>query len=113
MYCIGTDQQTGGKLLLGRASSVCFTYRIGDRDTYRIGGDEFVAFVKDGRTERIGGMITDINAEMETHGYHVSIGVCSCEKPIDIDSVIKSAEAHMSDEKKRYYDQKGAGMRSR
>lgn len=99
--------------MLGRASSVCFTDRIGDRDTYRIVGDEFVAFVKDGSAEQIGEMITEINTEMETHGYHVSIGVCSCEKPIDMDSVIKSAEAHMYDEKKHYYDQKGAGMRSR
>ncbi|MGN1416339.1 MAG: GGDEF domain-containing protein [Oscillospiraceae bacterium] len=87
--------------------------RFGDRDAYRIGGDEFVAFVRDGEHEQIGRMISEINDEMAEHGYHVSIGVCRCEKPIDTDSLIKSAESIMYDEKKRYYEQKGEDMRSR
>lgn len=85
----------------------------GDEDTYRIGGDEFVAFVKDSTLEDVQKKITGACAYFEKADYHVSIGICMQEQPIDIDYVVKTAEQHMYEEKERYYEQRGIKMRSR
>ena len=45
-------------------------------------------------------------------GYHVSIGLCRQERPIDMDTLVKQAEAHMYTEKDCYYQKTGALRRS-
>lgn len=85
----------------------------GDRDTYRIGGDEFVAFGKDETEEDIRKKVEKINHLLTEEGYHVSIGMCIQETPVEINSLIKQAEKRMYEAKKQYYEQIGRERMSR
>lgn len=85
----------------------------GTGDTYRIGGDEFVAFVRDEAEETIQAQIGEIIAFLEKEGYHVSVGICRQEAPIEMDAMIKQAEKNMYIEKNRYYEQIGVDRRRR
>ena len=46
----------------------------GQQDTYRIGGDEFVAFVIDKDKEDISEQIGRLDAIVTDKGYHVAVG---------------------------------------
>jgi len=52
----------------------------GDEYTYRIGGDEFVAFVPDTEEEKMVLRIGKLNSEIEREGYHVAIGFNAMKK---------------------------------
>ncbi|MGN0537899.1 MAG: diguanylate cyclase domain-containing protein [Acutalibacteraceae bacterium] len=101
----------GDKMLKVVADSIhnCFN----DRDVYRIGGDEFVVFVRDSNLEDIQKKLNEINENIQKNSYHISIGVCSQNIPIDIDKTIKTAETNMYDSKRKYYEQEGNDRRSR
>lgn len=81
--------------------------QFGSKDTYRIGGDEFVAFVKDETAEAIQKKMEVIDHYLTKKGYHISVGMCRQEIPVDIDGLVKQAEKRMYGEKKRYYKEKG------
>ena len=85
----------------------------GATNTYRVGGDEFVAFAKDESPDSIRNKINEINDCLARHDYHASIGTCRQEMPIDMNQMIKQAEEHMYKEKSRYYEQKGIDRRRR
>ncbi|MGN0140950.1 MAG: diguanylate cyclase domain-containing protein [Roseburia sp.] len=85
----------------------------GERDTYRTGGDEFVAFARDERMEQLEDKISNIHKTLTAQGYHVSIGIYRQERPIDINVMIKRAEEQMYEAKKRYYEQTGTDRRKR
>lgn len=87
--------------------------RFNDRDVYRIGGDEFVVFVKDSDSENIRKKLNEVNENMQKNGYHISVGICRQDIPVDIDKTIKTAETNMYDAKRKYYEQKGNDRRSR
>ena len=84
-----------------------------DRDVFRIGGDEFMVFVKDENAQIIERHISDINDYLTQHEYNVSVGVFSQNVPFDIDEVQKQAEKNMYEAKKRYYEEKGIDRRKR
>ncbi|MGN0595745.1 MAG: GGDEF domain-containing protein [Ruminiclostridium sp.] len=75
-----------------------------DSDLYRIGGDEFVAFVRDGDEKQSEDKLSGISARLTEQGYHISIGIYSQSVPVDIDSMIKEAERRMYEKKREYYD---------
>lgn len=80
----------------------------GDRDTYRIGGDEFVAFGRDVSKEEAEEKVERMVHLVEGRAYHVSIGIAEARKPhIVIDSLIRKAEVEMYKDKSRYYEAKG------
>ena len=83
------------------------------RDVFRIGGDEFMVFVKDENAQTIERHISDINDYLTQHEYNVSVGVFSQNVPFDIDEVQKQAEKNMYEAKKRYYEEKGIDRRKR
>ena len=83
------------------------------RDVYRIGGDEFVVFVRDTEMDIINGKLKDISKHLAEHGFHISAGICRQKVPVDIGGLFKQAEKLMYDDKKRYYDQKGVDRRRR
>lgn len=87
--------------------------RFGSKDTYRIGGDEFVAFVGDEETEEIRKKLDEITLSLQEKDYHVSIGLCRQELPVDMESLIKNAEMEMYQEKKKYYKRHAVPRRSR
>lgn len=86
--------------------------QFGSKDTYRIGGDEFVAFAKDEAAETIQEKMKVIICSLMTTGYHISVGVCRQELPVDIDSLVKQAEKNMYEEKRRYYKENGNTRRN-
>ena len=103
--------EAGDKMLIFVASSM--RSHFGCRHTYRIGGDEFVAFAPDMEYRDIIGHIKAIEDELKTDGYHASFGVGWSEKNDikDIELLVKQAEENMYTEKKKYYD--ALGMQAR
>ena len=86
--------------------------RFGEKDVYRIGGDEFVVFARDEALESIRKKLEDAQGYLTERGYQVSIGLCRQERPVDMDSLVKKAEVRMYAEKDRYYQETGAMRRS-
>lgn len=78
--------------------------QFGVRDTYRIGGDEYVAFVLDDTETAITGRIDEMKAQIKEQGYHAAIG---CEhyaaRDVDINKLIVQAESKMYKDKSDYY----------
>lgn len=76
--------------------------RFDEKDVYRIGGDEFVVFARDEDMESIRDKLEEVWTYLTERGYHVSVGLCRQEQPVDMDSLVKEAEVHMYTEKDRY-----------
>lgn len=86
--------------------------KFGAEHTYRIGGDEFVAFAFD-RDDDISSIIEAITSASVNAGYNVSIGYAVREcSGVDMDELIKAAEAEMFAEKKAFYERTGYCRRS-
>lgn len=77
----------------------------GKRHTYRIGGDEYVAFLLDPETSDIEKKITRLKNDIENQNYHIAVG---CDKQrsenLDINQLIKNAEKRMYNNKQDYYE---------
>ena len=82
--------------------------RFGVEHTYRIGGDEFVAFVPDCREAALADELSCLRRAVEAEGYHISVG-CVTEKreKIDMTDIIRDAETRMYQAKKQHYAEKG------
>lgn len=88
--------------------------KFGSDNTYRIGGDEFVAVYSGADREQTEKQITEIKQELSGMGYHLSAGYAFPEEPDnEIDDVIKRAEAKMYEDKKAYYSKQGKDRRHR
>lgn len=82
--------------------------QFGRQDVYRIGGDEFVAFGADIDGERVEKRLRLVEASAGQKGYHVSLGYgLQPASTLNMNSLIKTAEARMYEEKRRYYEQLG------
>ncbi len=77
-----------------------------DSRVYRIGGDEFLVFVKDVPAEEITNRIERCNRLIESMKYHVSVGVMSNENGLSVEELVNEAEKKMYDEKAKYYQNK-------
>lgn len=77
----------------------------GEDNTYRIGGDEFVAIGQDWIEEKIVSSIRHLNQLLEKKNYHAAIGYSFREAvEVDINKMIKEAEVMMYEMKNRYYE---------
>lgn len=82
--------------------------RFGAEHTYRIGGDEFVAFVPDCPGSALSEELENLRRSVEGEGYHISVGcVTARRESIDMTDMIRDAETHMYQAKKQYYAEKG------
>lgn len=80
----------------------------GRKDTYRIGGDEFVAFVVDTDLRHVREMMQTLEQAVEAHGYSVAVGCSTCSAGgIQIKALIKQAETRMYDAKDEHYRSRG------
>lgn len=81
--------------------------------SFRVGGDEFVAFVVD-----YDGDITEkckvFKNVILKEGYHVSVGssVCNGLDSLDMEKLVKEAETKMYDDKRNFYQEKGRNRRA-
>lgn len=104
--------KAGDKMLQYIAAS--FQAEFGEEESYRIGGDEYVAFVPDISSKAVELSVKNIHEASEKEGYHVSIGVAVASKPdIDMETLLKLAEEAMFKEKREYYSRIGVDRRHR
>ena len=88
----------------------------GQEHTYRIGGDEFVAFRADGQPEDVSSEIDRLSRALQKKGYHVSFGIAVREKAqgeLNMYELVKEAETNMFAAKEEFYSQSGNNRRSR
>lgn len=105
---------TGDRMLREVAEGMqrCF----GQEHTYRVGGDEFVAFRVDGQPEDVIGEINRLGQALDEKGYHVSFGTAAREKAqgdLDMQALVNEAEANMFAAKRQFYRQSENDRRSR
>lgn len=103
--------EAGDNMLKEVASTI--QKQFGEKNTYRIGGDEFVAFAIDEMPEVIQKKVDEIILYVSKNGYNVSVGICREKVPVNMDQLIKQAETHMYEEKRRYYERTGKDRRNR
>ena len=77
--------------------------KFGSDKTYRIGGDEFVAFTFGDSEKQIEENIESIKNDIEKQGYSISYGVSFSEVSTNAERFIKQAERNMLDNKYSYY----------
>ena len=76
----------------------------GQKDTYRVGGDEYVSFALDLPEKEVTEKILEMKEKIEKQGYHTAIGYEYLEgKDMTIDKLIVAAEAKMFRDKAEYY----------
>lgn len=80
----------------------------GRKDTYRIGGDEFVAFVVDEDARTVREKRQKLEQNIEAAGYSVAVGCATCSAGgIQLEALIKQAETRMYDAKGEHYRSRG------
>lgn len=85
----------------------------GEQYTYRIGGDEFLAFASDMEketAERLGKELTEV---LEQQNIYVSVGVQWQEHVPSINTLIKAAEKNMYAKKTAFYEQQNPDRKIR
>ena len=75
---------------------------------YRMGGDEFLIFVKDMSPGLIEEKIVSVRQKVEEMKYHISIGVKYLDEGMDIEELLNGAEKEMYEDKSDYYQHKEA-----
>lgn len=86
----------------------------GERNSFRIGGDEFVVLAIDEKEEVIQAKIDHMQMLVEEESYHVSIGYAiGNASETDVSWLVSTAEKHMYEAKKLYYQQRGIDRRVR
>ena len=106
--------QAGDKMLKEVAARMqqCF----GPEHTYRIGGDEFVAFRVDGQPEEALSEVDRIRQNLDKNGYHVSFGIAAQNKAdgtLNMRELVRDAENNMFSAKREFYRQPEHNRRER
>ena len=97
--------EAGNNML--KAIAQALQSKFGSDKTYRIGGDEFVAFAFGDSEKQIEENIESIKNDIEKQGYSISYGVSFSEVSTNAERFIKQAERNMLDNKYSYYHKKG------
>ena len=106
--------QAGDRMLCEVAKSMQRSF--GPESVYRIGGDEFVAFLVDDSFEALLAEVDRMKQELSRIGYHVSFGAAVQDKAqgdINMRELIKEAENHMFSAKREFYRQPEHNRRNR
>ncbi len=73
---------------------------------YRMGGDEFLVFVKNCPDYEVSNKIELLHERLKVMNYHVSVGMAFCKSNKDTEAMVKTAEKRMYEAKALYYQQK-------
>ena len=102
-----------GDIMLKTVAGIVMEY-FSQKDTYRIGGDEFVCFSMDAGRDAVRSRIAEIIRRVEEAGYSVSVGAAlQVKEEAEMDSLVKEAELYMYKEKRKYYETSGNDRRRR
>ena len=86
----------------------------GERNSFRIGGDEFVVLSTNEKEEVMQAKIEHMQMLVEAEAYHVSIGYAiGNTSETDVSWLVSTAEKHMYEAKQLYYQQRGVDRRAR
>lgn len=99
-----------------RDAAAAMQQYFGTEHTYRIGGDEFVAFRMDGQPEEVSSAVDRMRQELDKKGWHVSFGMAAHEMAQgtpDMDELVKQAETDMFASKREFYRQSAHDRRVR
>ena len=95
-----------------RFSAKCIQEQFGVEDTYRIGGDEFIAFAPNMPLEDAVERVMLLQDKAGERGYSISAGCAEMELGgLEIRSLIKKAEDRMYEAKNEYYISTGKAKR--
>ena len=103
--------EAGDRMLkvVARELKECF----GADNTYRIGGDEFVAFRPGADTEKTERDLDKMREIFAANKYHVSFGVAATGGELEeIDRLVRLAEYKMYESKREYYSEKERDRRN-
>lgn len=106
-----TQGHAAGDKMLQTVASLTRS-QFGDKNVYRIGGDEFVVLVEDMEDVQVSTALKTLVDRVNREGYFVSVGQCCSHGNCSMDELIKSAEERMYEDKRRFYSQKGRDRRS-
>lgn len=76
--------------------------QFGDK-SYRIGGDEFLAFSETVELSEVQQRMEEMKAELERWNYHMSMGCADLKESGSVEELVKLAESRMAKEKKEYH----------
>ena len=86
----------------------------GTENTFRVGGDEYVAIGGNCAHEELREMVVSLRQAVEAAGYHAAIGMkFEHQDGSRFQQIIKQAETNMYEDKRAYYEKTGAACRSR
>lgn len=109
---INQGYDAGDRIL--KTTAEIFKKAFGKDNTYRIGGDEFVAFLPDAEEKQIRQLTDMVYKEINSAGFSVSMGFSIMEKNIlDMSTLTKSAAREMSEVKRQHYQKAENDRRSR
>lgn len=92
----------------------CMKKYFGRESTYRVGGDEFIAFAVDEEEIIIQEKLLHMTTEIEEEGYHIAAGMeCHKKNELNMEELVKAAEAEMYQHKSRYYNEGSNDRRKR
>lgn len=98
-----TKGHEAGDRMLGAVSKE-FIELFGNSDSYRIGGDEYVAFILDRDESYVGALIRALGDKVDAMGYHVACGYdIQKAASFDVRALVAQAEKNMFKNKSDYY----------
>ena len=88
--------------------------QFGDELTYRMGGDEYVAFAPDLSEDRLHDKVRAFSLAIEQKDYHAALGWATCETAsLRMENLLRIAETRMYQAKSAYYQDKNTLPRGR
>ena len=88
--------------------------QFGNELTYRMGGDEYVAFAPDLSEDRLHDKVRAFSLAIEQKDYHAALGWATCETAsLRMENLLRIAETRMYQAKSAYYQDKNTLPRGR
>lgn len=75
----------------------------GGKNTYRIGGDEFVAICRNLTLDEVTRRTKSLKETVLQQGYYASVGIEWRDHDCNVNAIVKAAEARMQEDKRSYY----------
>ncbi|MBS6951911.1 MAG: GGDEF domain-containing protein [Enterocloster asparagiformis] len=91
----------GDQMLCALADELKIAF--GSKNTYRIGGDEFLAICKNLPRDEVIRRTSALKEAVLRQGYYTSVGIEWRDQDCNISAIVKAAEAKMQEDKRCYY----------